>query len=140
MIPENRWTPTRLAINLLLQKPELAKTTGSQNHLTESNIPGTDLLLQLLDTIHDEPDISTQNLLDRFKGSEHEPHLYQLAAVAPAMESEESIDLMFSDCLQQLQTQYIKLRQKQIIEKLQSGEPLSEAEKLEHKQLFTKSR
>jgi len=140
VIPENRWTSIKLAVNLLLLKPHLANQAGSQNHLTDVNIPGSDLLLQLLDTIHDEPGISTQNLLDRFKGSDHETHLYQLAAVQPAMESEESIDLMFSDCLQQLQTQYIKLRQKQLIDKLQSGEPLTEVEKLEHKQLFTKPR
>ena len=138
VIPESRWTPTRLAINLLLHKPQLANDTGSQNHLTEANIPGTELLLQLLDTIHEEPQISTQNLLDRFNDSEQKSHLYQLAAVQPAMENEESIDLMFKDCLQQLQKQYIDIRQKQLIVKLQSGEPLSETEKLEHKQLFTK--
>lgn len=138
VIPESRWTPTRLAINLLLHKPQLANNTGSQNHLTEANIPGTELLMQLLDTIHEEPEISTQNLLDRFSDSEQKSHLYQLAAVQPAMENEESIDLMFKDCLQQLQKQYIDIRQKQLISILQSGKSLSETEKLEHKQLFTK--
>ena len=44
---------------------------------------------------------------------------------------------MFADCLQSLQKQYIDHRQKQLITKLQSGETLSEAEKLEHKKLFT---
>lgn len=138
IIPENRWTPIRLAINLLLTKPQLGCGAGSQYHLSEADMPGVDLLLQLLDVIHEEPDISTQNLLARFKGSDHESHLYQLAAVQPAMESEESIDQMFNDCLQRLQNKYIDLRQKQLIHKLQSGEALSESEKLEHKQLFTK--
>ena len=138
VIPENRWTPTKLAINLLLQKPQLGWNTGALYHLSDAKIPGVELLLQLLDVIHEEPDISTQNLLDRFKQSEHEAHLYQLAAVQPAMETEESIDLMFKDCLQRLQNKYIVLRREQLIHKLQSGEALSEAEKLEHKQLFTK--
>ena len=138
VIPENRWTPTRLAINLLLMKPRLGCGVGSQYHLSEAKMPGVELLLQLLDVIHEEPDISTQNLLARFKDSEHEAHLYQLAAVQPAMENEESIEQMFKDCLQRLQNKYIDLRQKQLIHKLQSGESLSEAEKLEHKQLFTK--
>jgi len=44
---------------------------------------------------------------------------------------------MFADCLQSLQKQYIRHRQKQLIAKLQSGEALSEAEKREHKKLFT---
>ena len=135
--PEQHWTPTRLAINLLLTRPALALTTGTHDQLTESDIPGVDLLLKILDRIHDEPDITTQNLLDRFKGDDHETHLYKLAAMEPPIENDESLDLMFADCLQRLQKQYIDHRQKLLITKLQSGEALSETEKLEHKKLFT---
>ena len=135
--PEQHWTPTRLAINLLLTKPALALATGTHDELAESNIPGVDLLLKILDRIHDEPEITTQNLLDRFKDDDHETHLYKLAAMEPPIENDESLDLMFADCLQRLQKQYIDHRQKQLISKLQSGETLSEAEKLEHKKLFT---
>jgi DNA primase len=135
--PEQHWTPTRLAINLLLTRPALALTTGTNDELTESDIPGVDLLLKILDRIHDEPDITTQNLLDRFKGDDHETHLYKLAAMEPPIENDESLDLMFADCLQRLQKQYIDHRQKLLITKLQSGEALSETEVLEHKKLFT---
>ncbi len=135
--PETHWTPTRLAINLLLQKPALAVATGTHHELSDSAIPGVDLLLRILDCIHDEPEISTQNLLDRFRGDEHEGHLYKLAAMEPPVENDESLDRMFADCLQQLQKQYIKHRQKLLIAKLQAGEALSDAEKLEHRKLFT---
>jgi DNA primase len=135
--PEQHWTPTRLAINLLLTKPALALATGTHDELADSNIPGVDLLLKILDRIHDEPEITTQNLLDRFKEDAHEAHLYKLAAMQPPIENDESLDRMFADCLQSLQKQYIDHRQKQLITKLQSGEALSEAEKLEHKKLFT---
>jgi hypothetical protein len=50
---------------------------------------------------------------------------------------DESLERMFTDCLQQLQKQYIVQRRKRLIGKLQSGEVLTEAEKLEHKKLFT---
>lgn len=136
-MPEPHWTPTRLAINLLLKKPALAQSTGTHDELAESGIPGVDLLLKILDRIHDEPDISTQNLLDRFKGDEHESHLYKLAVMEPPVEDDESLERMFADCLQSLRKQYINHRQKQLITKLQSGEALSDAEKLEHKKLFT---
>ncbi len=136
-IPEQHWTPTRLAINLLLKKPALAQSTGTHDELAESGILGVDLLLKILDRIHDEPEISTQNLLDRFKGDDHETHLYKLAAMEPPVEDDESLERMFADCLQSLQKQYIDHRQKQLITKLQSGEALTEAEKLEHKKLFT---
>lgn len=135
--PEQHWTPTRLAINLLLQKPSLANSTGSHHELFESNIPGVDLLLQILDRIHDEPGLSTQNLLQRFNGNPHEPHLYKLAAMQPPIENDETLDLMFENCLQQLQNQYIRHRRELLIKKLQSGKSLSESEKQEHKQLFT---
>ena len=136
-IPEQRWTPTRLAINLLLQKPSLADTTGTHHELAETRIPGVDLLLQLLDEIHEQPGISTQNLLDRFKGNEHEAHLYKLAATQPAIDDEESIDQMFADCLERLQKNYIEHRRELLITKMQGGESLSETEKQELKQLFT---
>jgi DNA primase len=136
-LPEQHWTPTRLAINLLLKKPALATATGTHNELADSDIPGVDLLLRLLDTIHEEPDVSTQNLLDRFRGDDHESHLYKLAAMEPPVEDDESLERMFSDCLQSLQKQYIHQRQKQLITKLQSGEVLSEAEKQEHRKIFT---
>ena len=136
-MPEHRWTATRLAINLLLQKPELANNTTTHHELGEADIPGVKLLLQLLDQIHDEPGISTQNLLARFKGDENESHLYTLAAMDPPIEDDASAEKMFSDCLQQLETKYIGHRKNQLICKLQAGEPLSEAEKLEHKKLFT---
>jgi hypothetical protein len=56
----------------------------------------------------------------------------------PPIENDESLELMFTDCLQRLQKQYIDHRQKRLITKLQSGETLSESEKLEHRKLFTK--
>jgi len=136
-MPEPHWTPTRLAINLLLKKPALAQSTGTHDELAESGIPGVDLLLKILDRIHDDPEISTQNLLDRFKGDDHESHLYKLAVMEPPVEDDESLERMFADCLQSLRKQYIDHRQKQLITKLQSGEALSDAEKLEHKKLFT---
>jgi len=136
-LPEQHWTPTRLAINLLLKKPALGSATGTHNELADSDIPGVDLLLKILDIIHEETDISTQNLLDRFRGDDHESHLYKLAAMEPPVENDESLERMFADCLQSLQKQYIHHRQKQLIAKLQSGEALSAAEKQEHKKLFT---
>jgi DNA primase len=136
-LPEQHWTPTRLAINLLLKKPALGISTGTHNELADSGIPGVDLLLKILDILHEEPAISTQNLLARFSGDDHETHLYKLAAMEPPVENDESLELMFADCLQSLQKQYIHHRQKQLIAKLQSGQALTEAEKSEHRKLFT---
>ena len=136
-LPEQTWTPTRLAINLLLQKPALAQGIGNQYELAETKIAGIDLLLRILDRIQDEPDISTQNLLQRFQGDAHESHLYQLAAMRPQVEDEASLDKMFQDCINRLQNEYIKYRRNLLIKKLQTNGSISESEKIELKKLFT---
>ena len=136
-LPEQHWTPTRLAINLLLKKPVLAANTGAHHELADSGIPGVELLLRILDIIHEEPAVSTQTLLERFRGDAHEGHLYKLAAMEPPVENDDSLERMFGDCLNRLQKQYVHHRQRQLIAKLQAGETLSEAEKQEHRKLFT---
>ena len=135
--PESHWTPTRLAINLLLRQPSLALEVGRLDDIAEADIAGIDLLLRLLDTIQDDPGIRTAALLDRFRGDAHENHLYRLAAMEPPVADDDSLQRMFADCLQQLQKQYIDHRRKRLIAKLQAGDALSEAEKREHRQLFS---
>ena len=51
---------------------------------------------------------------------------------------EDNLERMFADCLQQLRKQYIGERRRRLIGKLQAGEALSEAEKVEHRKLFSK--
>ncbi len=138
LVPDHHWTPTRLAINLLLQKPQLAQSAGNLEELCEADIPGIDLLLLIIDQIHEEPGISTQNLLARFAGHQHESHLYKIAAMTPAMQNEESdIEPMFSDAIKQLRQQYKKNRFQKLQNKLNSGDDLNEVE-LEEYLLLTR--
>ncbi len=136
VIPEQHWTPTRLAINLLLQKPTLADHAGNLEELLEANIPGVDLLLQILDQIHEQPDISTQNLLSRFRGHEFEEHLYKIAVMTPAMQNEiDDILPMFKDAIKKLRSKYSQNRFNILQQKLLSGQSLTENEKQEYRQL-----
>ncbi len=136
--PEQHWTPTRLAINLLLQKPELAGRAGNLDDLLEADIPGVELLLQLIDRIHEEPDISPQNLLSRFEGHPNEGHLYRIAAMTPAMQNEDSdIPLMFDDAIARLRDQYTRTRLQALQRKLQQGRQLEPEETEEYRRLLT---
>ena len=75
--------------------------TGTPHELADSGIPGHRFAAQDLDRIHDEPEISTQNLLDRFNATTHENHLYKLAAMDPPMATMTTAsERMFEDCLQ----------------------------------------
>ncbi len=137
-VPEQHWTPTRLAINLLLQKPELAGRAGNLDDLLEADIPGVELLLQLIDRIHEEPDISPQNLLSRFEGHPNEGHLYRIAAMTPAMQNEDSdIPRMFDDAIARLRDQYTKTRLQALQRKLQQGLQLEPHETEEYRRLLT---
>ena len=137
-VPEQHWTPTRLAINLLLQKPGLAGRAGNLDDLLEAEIPGVELLLQLIDRIHEEPDISPQNLLSRFEGHPNEAHLYRIAAMTPAMQNEDSdIPRMFDDALERLRDQYAKTRFQALHRKLQQGHALDPAETEEYRRLLS---
>ncbi len=136
LIPEQHWTPTRLAINLLLQKPQLAALAGNLDELIEADIPGIELLLQILDQIHEQPDISTQNLLGRFSGHEHEGHLYKIAAMTPAMLNEsDDIQPMFEDAINRLRLKYAENRFHKLNQKLMSGGKLNEQEIQEYRRL-----
>ncbi len=140
-IPGQHWTPTRLAINLLLQKPELASAAGNLEDLAVINIPGIDLLLQILDQIHEQPDISTQNLLSRFAGHENEGNLYKIAAMTPAMLNEtDEIKPMFDDAIKKLRPKYAESRFQKLQEKLMSGHKLDENELHEYRQILRRDK
>ena len=140
MIPEQHWTPTRLAINLLLQQPSLADRAGNLEELAEADIPGIDLLLQILDRIHEEPGISPQNLLARFAGHAHEEHLYKIAAMTPAMQDEDSdIEPMFIDAVKRLRDKYTASRFDKLQHKLLNGQTLDDRERMEYSQLLKRS-
>ena len=141
VIPDQHWTPTRLAINLLLQRPALAAHAGNLEELAEADIPGVDLLLQLLDHIHEEPEISPQNLLSRFAGHPNEGHLYKIAAMTPAMHNEtDDIQPMFEDAIKRLRPHYARSRFQKLQQKLMSGLNLDEHELMEYRQLLRRDK
>ncbi len=141
IIPEQHWTPARLAINLLLQRPALAAHAGNLEELAEADIPGVELLLQLLDHIHEEPEISPQNLLSRFSGHPNESHLYKIAAMTPAMLNEtDEIQPMFTDAIKRLRPHYARSRFHRLQQKLMSGQKLDETELLEYRQLLRRDK
>ncbi len=138
---EQHWTPARLAINLLLQKPALAKSAGNLEELAETDIPGIELLLQILDQIYEEPEISTQNLLERFAGHKNETLVYQIAAMTPAMKNEtDEIKPMFEDAISKLRPKYAESRFQKLQKKLMSGQKLDDYERQEYRQILRRDK
>lgn len=93
-----RRTPVRQALTLLLQQPALAAQAGPVDQL-RGDLPGLDLLRQLLEIARDHPDVSTAGLLQRFQGHPQETALWRLATwELPGGD----LEAEFSDCLERV--------------------------------------
>ena len=74
-----KYTKTRLAIALLLREPNLAQQALPTEDLALLNtVPGVPLLIQLIEIIDENPDLTTSALIERFRGQEAYPHLQKL--------------------------------------------------------------
>lgn len=132
-----RHTPVRLLISLLMQEPQLAQYCGNLDYLSQADIAGTGLLLQLLDQIHEDPEITPGRLLESIRQHPNENHLRQLAAQrVPGMEDAEQLQTLFRDSLTRLNHQYERLRKQLLIEKQQLGHTLSDHERDEWNQIM----
>ena len=123
----------RRAITLLLSHPDAGSKLDVEL-LAGVSRPGIDLLHQLIETVQEEPNITTAGLLERWRHDEEGRHLGKLAAVE--MPSDEDFDpaAELHDCLAQLATAGRRARVDLLIEK-QRVNNLSDEEKAELRSL-----
>lgn len=123
----------RRAITLLLNEPQAAAKLDIEK-LAGVQRPGADLLQQLIETVHSEPDIRTAGLLERFRHDEQGRHLGKLAAAEVPHGEDFDVAAELADCLLELETMGRKDRFRFLIEK-QRVEALNDEEKAELRQL-----
>jgi len=123
----------RRAITLLLSHPDAGSKLDVEL-LAGVSRPGIDLLHQLIETVQEEPNITTAGLLERWRHDEEGRHLGKLAAVE--MPSDEDFDpaAELHDCLAQLATAGRRARVDLLIEK-QRVNNLSDEERAELRSL-----
>lgn len=71
-------------------------------HLRSLELPGVPLLLELIETLEENPHLTTGALLERFRDHESGRHLAKLAAEDIAT-LDEGLELEFRDSLEKLQ-------------------------------------
>ncbi|NIP73675.1 MAG: DNA primase [Gammaproteobacteria bacterium] len=131
-----RRSPARLAIALLLQHPGLARQVGDADTLKSLEVPGVDLLAQILEMLHREPHLTTGALLERWREAPEGKHLFKLARLElPG--TEVSLAREFQDTVRHLAAKGRERRWEFLQEKL-AREGLSESEKEEWKQLLSR--
>ena len=123
----------RRAITLLLNYPAAADKLDIEK-LAGVNRPGVGLLHDLIETVQEEPHITTAGLLERWRQDDEGRHLGKLAAVELPAEDDFDPAAELAECLAQLELAGRRERIDFLIEKQKVGS-LTDDEKSELRQL-----
>jgi DNA primase len=123
-------TPMRLAIALLLNRPALGPELGAQDWLTDLDQPGAPLLADILETCLENPNLPPAGLLERWRGTEHEPHLAGLLEWQPPNVDDATLTSMLQDAVHRLRLKHDEQRTENLLRKARTS-PLGPAEKAE---------
>ena len=132
-IATGRPSVVRRAITLLLNHPAAADKLDIEK-LAEVNRPGVELLHDLIETVQEEPNITTAGLLERWRHDDEGRHLGKLAAVEVPEEEDFDPAAELEACLEQLAIAGRRERIDFLIEK-QKLSSLTDEEKGELRQL-----
>jgi DNA primase len=121
-------SPVRMAITLLLQHPKLQLELGPFDKINNLELPGIKILVQILETLQQNPHLNTAALLERSRGTESAEHLQRLAQqILPLTAIQLKHELI--GIVQQLQKQAIEQRKADLEQKHPSQ--LTDEEKAE---------
>ncbi len=123
----------RRAIALLLHHPQAGDQLDIEK-LAGLSRPGIELLAQLIETVQEEPNITTAGLLERWRHDDEGRHLGKLAAVEIPNEEDFDAAQELAACLEQLAHAGRRERIDFLIEK-QKLNPLTDDEKSELRQI-----
>ena len=136
-LPHQPMTPVRRAISMLLQQPKLALQIPQSMSLDAIQIRGIELLKQLINLSKENDNISTANLLERYRQESHFNALEKLAAHDHLIPEEQTASA-FIGLLEQLQGQSTDAELDQLLEK-SKHQALNEDEKSLLTKLLNKS-
>src|SRR5690606_1567138 len=132
--PAPKRSLVRSAISLLLQQPALGLQLERPYRFDALRAPGVPLLLELLEVVHQRPEISTGALLEHFAGHEQGEALRRLAA-QPLPGDDQSWAHELHDAVVQLERQTLQQRIDELQDK-QRAQGLDETDKYEMRMLL----
>jgi DNA primase len=128
-------SPVRTVIKGVLNHPALALQAGPAQRFVELQLPGIALMVEMLEMVQANPHVNSAVLLEHWRGTEQERHLYRLAQDETFLEAEQ-MEADFLGALARLDQQLLDQRRDVLIQKSRSG-ALSEDEKQEMRRLFS---
>lgn len=128
----------RLAIAMLLQRPDLAQNVSEPAALAELELPGMDLFIHLLGVIQGTPGLNTASIIERFNDSEHKHSLAKLVFWDhPALRQD--LVAEFNGVLNRLHETYARQKTERLLRKQDAG-GLNQMEKDELARLLSLKR
>jgi DNA primase len=127
-------SPVRLAIALLLNRPGLAQLCPDTRGLRELELPGSGLLAQVLDLLHQNPQLNAGALIEHWRDRPEAQHLEKLAQwslIVPA----DGMEAEFRGALERIRWLGADKRAEELLGKARSG-GLTAEEKLELRALL----
>ncbi|GMR16071.1 MAG: DNA primase [Gammaproteobacteria bacterium] len=132
-------TPVRKAITYLLHQPAIAKRwndTGRNTDVLKTiDLPGMDLLLEVLEILKVSPDLSTSALIERWRETPSGNHLAKLASEQPELDDSAALEVEFIATMDALLKQSVDHRYDDLQAKLDHS-TLNESEMAEYKKLL----
>ena len=124
-----RTTPVRKAVALLMQYPELAQSIPADQYKDwqELNMPGIPLLIEMIDALHQRPDLSAAALLERWRERDEFGSLKRLQAYDIEIEQGHESELL--GVIRILQQAWSEQNEMALLSK-QSPSEMTEEEKL----------
>ena len=121
--------PVRLAIALLLRKPALGGTKDLPTEWRHMDAPGIALLSQLLELTRDQPNLTSAQLIERWRGQEAFPHLEKLWVLSEELPTPpDGAAAEFVGALCRLDEQFVEQETEMLLERVRQGDA-SEPEK-----------
>jgi len=130
-------SPVRHALALLLHQPDLALHAGIPDFLESLRLPGTQLLLEILELLHEQPHLTPGALLERWRGVEAGRHLEALARRPLAVPEGADLQQEFLGALARLEEQW-RRRRRETLFRLSRERTLSQEERRELEGLLRK--
>ena len=118
---EVRQTPIRYAISLLLSKPELVDIVENIEKIVLSELPGSDLLTTLIETLQESPNINAAALLERWRNTDFEASLIHLMKWQPETDDEDVLRCEFEDCLKHIHDRANEIKVEKLLHKERTG-------------------
>ncbi|VAX13887.1 DNA primase [hydrothermal vent metagenome] len=130
-------SPVRYILQRLLHQPTLAQQAGDLGRFSQGDVPGLDLLLEVLEILQKHTTLRAGSLIEHFRDSDKASHLQKLAVWQPEVGDEVSLVEEFTTALNKLEQACLQQRYDALLAQSNLGQ-LSAADEAEYLELFRK--